>query len=63
MTDRLNGAVVAFIHDIREDDAVRILDAIRMIDVFAGGRMLSVADGLRVQVSRDGRYIRTVGMS
>lgn len=31
MTDRLNGVFVTFVEDIREDDANRIIDAIRLI--------------------------------
>lgn len=31
MTDRFKGVTVAFEHDIREDDAVAVINAIRMI--------------------------------
>lgn len=31
MTERLKGVTVAFDHDIREDDAQQIINAIRMI--------------------------------
>lgn len=31
MTDRLNGVFVTFVEDIREDDAQRIIDAIKLI--------------------------------
>ncbi len=31
MTDRLSGCTVAFTHDMREDDVVDILHAIKMI--------------------------------
>lgn len=31
MTDRYNGLVVAFDHDIREDDAEAVINAIRML--------------------------------